>query len=98
MVQYGDRKTEDYSKEKVRSYLQKKEMETTWCKGQRRKESHPNILFLQMEAFMDPETVKGLKLSEDAIPNFRKLMKNNSSGSFFLLQWEQERPMWSLKS
>lgn len=79
----GIGKPEDYSKEKVRSVFTKKEMETTVAaKGSDGKESHPNILFLQMEAFMDPETVKGLKLSEDAIPNFRKLMKNNSSGRF----------------
>ena len=79
----GIGKPEDYSKEKVRSVFTKKEMETTVAaKGSDGKESHPNILFLQMEAFMDPETVKGLRLSEDAIPNFRKLMKNNSSGRF----------------
>ncbi|HUM55934.1 MAG TPA: sulfatase-like hydrolase/transferase [Bacillota bacterium] len=79
----GIGKPKDYSKENVRSIFTKKEMETTVAaKGSDGNESHPNILFLQMEAFMDPETVKGLRLSEDAIPTFRKLMKKNSSGRF----------------
>ena len=41
---------------------------------------HPNILFLQLESFIDPETVKTIKLSGDACPNFRRLMSEYSSG------------------
>ena len=44
--------------------------------------SHPNILFLQLESFFDPTLVNYLELSEDPIPNFRKLMKEYSSGYY----------------
>ena len=41
---------------------------------------HPNILFLQLESFIDPSTVKTIELSQDACPNFRRLMGEYSSG------------------
>lgn len=44
--------------------------------------SHPNILFLQLESFFDPTLVNYLDISEDPIPNFRKLMKEYSSGYY----------------
>ena len=43
---------------------------------------HPNIIFIQLESFFDPELVNYLKLSEDPIPNFRKLMKEYTSGYY----------------
>ena len=43
---------------------------------------HPNIIFLQLESFFDPELVNYLELSKDAIPNFRKLMEEYSSGYY----------------
>lgn len=45
-------------------------------------EQRPNILFLQLESFFDPTLVNYLELSEDPIPNFRKLMEEYSSGYF----------------
>ncbi len=47
-----------------------------------KEESHPNIIFLQLESFFDPELVNYLEISEDPIPTFRKLMKDYSSGYF----------------
>ena len=41
----------------------------------------PNILFLQLESFVDPMKFKHVALSEDPIPYYRSLMKNYSSGS-----------------
>jgi len=41
-------------------------------------EKRPNILFLQLESFFDPELVEYLNISEDPIPNFRKLMQEYS--------------------
>ncbi len=41
----------------------------------------PNILFLQLESFVDPELFSAVKLSQDPIPNYRRLMKEYSSGS-----------------
>ncbi len=43
-------------------------------------ENKPNILFLQLESFMDPTLVEGLEFSKDPIPNYRELMKEYSSG------------------
>ncbi|SDF38168.1 LTA synthase family protein [Eubacterium pyruvativorans] len=45
------------------------------------KEKKPNILFLQLESFVDPERFTNIKLSADPIPYYRSLMKNYSSGS-----------------
>jgi len=42
--------------------------------------SRPNVIFVQLESFFDPSRIKGLKLSEDAIPNFRRLAKDFPSG------------------
>lgn len=40
----------------------------------------PNIIFLQLESFMDSSRMKNIELSQDAIPNFRKLMDSCTSG------------------
>lgn len=45
-------------------------------------EKRPNILFLQLESFFDPTLVEYLNVSEDPIPNFRKMMSEYSSGYF----------------
>ncbi len=42
--------------------------------------SRPNIILVQLEAFMDPTRIKGVKFNEDPMPNMRKLMKNYTSG------------------
>lgn len=43
-------------------------------------ENYPNILFLQLESFIDPSTVNSIEISQDAVPNFRALAKEFSSG------------------
>lgn len=43
-------------------------------------ETYPNILFLQLESFIDPEGVNSIQLSQDAVPNFRRLKEEYSSG------------------
>ena len=48
----------------------------------RREKKRPNIIFLQLESFFDPTLVNFLKISEDPIPTFRKLMKEYSSGYY----------------
>ncbi len=40
----------------------------------------PNILFLQLETFMDPGLIDGVEFSSDPVPNFRKLLSEYSSG------------------
>lgn len=43
-------------------------------------EAKTNIVFLQMESFVDPTLFKNITLSEDPVPNFRKLKEDFSSG------------------
>lgn len=50
--------------------------------GKTENEKRPNIIFLQLESFFDPELVNYLKISEDPIPYFRKLMREYSSGYY----------------
>lgn len=40
----------------------------------------PNILYVQLESFIDPLEIEGLELSADPAPNFRKLKEEASSG------------------
>lgn len=44
------------------------------------KSQMPNILFLQLESFVDPTTIKNLSFSEDPVPNFRMLKDKYSTG------------------
>lgn len=37
----------------------------------------PNIIFIQLEAFMDPTKIKEADFSQDPIPNFRKICDKN---------------------
>lgn len=40
----------------------------------------PNIIFVQLESFIDPTMVKDVKFSKDPVPNFRKMLRTCSSG------------------
>ena len=51
-------------------------------KKTKEKNQDVNILFLQLETFIDPTEINFLKFSEDPIPNFRKLMDEYSSGYY----------------
>ena len=41
----------------------------------------PNIIFLQLESFIDPTITKNVKFSQDPVPNFRRLSEEYSSGA-----------------
>lgn len=41
---------------------------------------HTNVIFLQMESFIDPTLVKGYSFSQDPVPNYRRLLSEYSSG------------------
>lgn len=43
-------------------------------------EKYPNIIFLQLESFIDPATITSIEVSDDVCPNFRKLANNYPSG------------------
>lgn len=66
----------EYSEKSIEEI--KKSEETLEETGDKR----PNILFLQLESFFDPTLVEYLDISEDPIPNFRKMMEKYSSGYF----------------
>ncbi|MEA4922364.1 MAG: sulfatase-like hydrolase/transferase [Eubacteriaceae bacterium] len=77
----GVSKPDNYSAKSIRSIFTKKELDTTV--GDTKNdggEKHPNIIFLQLESFIDPDIVSDIKLDKDPIPNYRKLSKNYSSG------------------
>ena len=65
----------DYSKSEIKRIEKSEENLPETKEG-----SHPNILFLQLESFFDPELVNFLNISEDPIPYYRQLMKDYSSG------------------
>lgn len=68
----------DYSEKEIKRIERTEENlpETT------QSEDRPNILFLQLESFFDPGLVNYLKISEDPIPTFHKLMEEYTSGYF----------------
>ena len=79
----GIKKPSDYSESKVKNILKNGELgedKTYQSKKKDEDQDHPNILFLQLESFIDPTQVKGFSYSKDPIPNYRKLMKEYSSG------------------
>ncbi len=43
-------------------------------------EDAPNVIFIQLESFFDPQRISGIEFTEDPIPTFRRLMKEYSSG------------------
>lgn len=79
----GIKKPMDYSETGIQNIFKHGELEDGVYvpKKTDEDEDHPNILMLQLESFIDPTLVRGLEFSEDPIPNFRRLMKQYSSGS-----------------
>ena len=65
--------------EKLISYIEKDEDEKL-PDSDTEGAADTNLIFLQLESFFDPETVTGLKISEDPIPYFHRLQKKYSSG------------------
>lgn len=75
------KKPDGYNKEKMeelRSKLDKKvaEDDRVLLSGNKK----PNIIFVQLEAFMDPTRLAGTSFNKDPMPNMRKLMANYTSG------------------
>ena len=65
-----------YSKEKIekiRAIVDEKEKEDNRVINKKKS----NMIFIQLEAFMDPTLIKEAKFSEDPIPNFRKICDEN---------------------
>ena len=72
----------DYSRDKVERLLkkvEKKEKKLT-ASDKKKYSRKPNIIFLQLESFFDPTIVEGLTISEDPIPNFRRMAHEYTAG------------------
>ncbi|MGL4484979.1 MAG: sulfatase-like hydrolase/transferase, partial [Anaerovoracaceae bacterium] len=78
----GINKPLNYSEEEILNIYSKKELISTVYvdKPSKKTTDKPNIIFVMLESFIDPTIAPGVTYSEDPIPNFRKLMKENSSG------------------
>lgn len=75
-LKYVRVKPKGYSKEKIeeiRAIVDEKEKEDNRVINKKK----PNMIFIQLEAFMDPTLIKEAKFSEDPIPNFRKICDEN---------------------
>ena len=70
----GIRKPINYSEEAVNAIMSEKDRnEMTY-------EETPNIIFLQMESFIDPEELLKYEYSEEVTPFFNEMKKNYSTG------------------
>lgn len=79
LVNTGVKKPEDYSEEKIDEIIEKDNDETN--KEEKKEEIiEANVIFLQLESFIDLSNVKDLKLSKDPIPTFNSLKKKFTSG------------------
>ena len=71
----GISKPDNYSVEYIQQL--KDQIETS---SEEVKNEQPNIIFLQLESFMDPNLIKGVTFSENPVPYFEELMRNYSCG------------------
>lgn len=81
----GISKPDGYSEEKIKSIFDSGELgdDGIYTPGEDDDtdvENKPNIIFLQLESFIDPTQVEGVEFSKDPTPNYRQLMKEYSSG------------------
>lgn len=75
-IKYIRVKPEGYSKFAIEEIRRKVDEEEK--KDNRKINSDkPNIIFIQLEAFMDPYEIKEASFSEDPIPNFRRICNKN---------------------
>ena len=84
-VDTGVDRPDDYSKEKVEGIFSGGELgdDNIYTPGKDDDtdvDSKPNVIFLQLESFIDPTRVEGIEYSRDPMPYFRELMEKYSSG------------------
>ncbi len=79
----GISKPEGYDKETILNIFSEEELgddKAMLLEQKDEDEKHPNIIFLQLESFIDPATVKTIELNKEACPTFRRLVNNYPSG------------------
>lgn len=78
VVDVGIKKPDDYSEEKMAEIGEILDNAET---SNAPFASHsPNVIIIQLESFMDPSHVVGLKMNQDPVPNFTKLKAECTSG------------------
>ncbi|MBR5534677.1 MAG: LTA synthase family protein [Ruminiclostridium sp.] len=83
----GISKPANYSQEMIQNIFKPEELTedgTIPLTQQDVDEEYPNVLFLQLESFIDPEEVTSIQLSQDAVPTFRRLKEEYSSGDLIV--------------
>jgi len=78
----GISKPTGYSGDMVADALSKKELakQTSETASEKKIEGFPNIIFLQMESFIDPEEIKNMEYSGKVVPYYKELKDNYSTG------------------
>lgn len=80
LVNTGVKKPDDYSEEKIDEIIDKDDKKED--KVEKDEDIiEANVIFLQLESFIDLSNVKELELSKDPIPTFNNLKKKYTSGS-----------------
>ena len=76
LINTGIQKPNSYSGENIKKIVKKDNEKDKLNKAKKK----PNIIFLQLESFFDMNNLKGVKLSNNPVPNFERLMKEYPSG------------------
>ncbi len=74
----GIRRPDNYSRttvEKIRQQVEEKTAASTAVP-----QTDVNVIFIQLESYIDPSMVQGLELSEDPVPNWTALKEQYTSG------------------
>lgn len=78
---YIRKEPKEYNKANIENIKKEVNSVSIMSTNDEEKSNKPNIIFVQLESFIDPTLIKEAKFSEDPIPNFRKLSKENLSGN-----------------
>lgn len=81
----GISKPKNYSEESILSIFRNGELENMDALAEKEsREDHPNIVFVQLESFVDPDLIGCIETSEPAAPYFKSLVEKYSSGYFIV--------------
>ncbi len=84
-VNTGIKKPSDYSAENIHKILSsaglsERNKDYFRAGDPAKSKKYPNIIYLQLESFVDPELFTNIQCDKDPMPYYRELMKNYSSG------------------
>ncbi len=68
----------NYTQERMEGILAKLQEDKEWT--EETPAELPNIIFVQLESFMDPQYIKWMEYSEDPLPNWRHIKRRGSDG------------------